>query len=80
MEGKDLRYHLNYKIDKHQKFSEEQTMFIIGCIILALEYMHSKNIIHRDIKPENTVFDLHGYARLTDLGIAKEYHPDVSNY
>jgi serine/threonine protein kinase len=40
-------------------------------IILGLEYLHKKMIIHRDIKPENIVFDEHGYAALTDLGIAK---------
>ena len=29
----------------------------MACVILALEYVHSKDIIHRDLKPENLLFD-----------------------
>ena len=43
------------------------------CIIVGLEYIHSKKIIHRDIKPENLVLDENGYVRITDFGIAKYY-------
>ena len=75
LNGGDLRYH----ISRYRKFSEEQTRFFISCIILALKYIHSKNIIHRDIKPENLVLDQKGYLRLTDFGIAKENLPDNSS-
>ena len=72
MTGGDLRFH----ISRHKKFSEEQTRFFLCGIIIALEYIHSNNIIHRDIKPENLVLDENGYVRLTDFGIAKENMPD----
>ena len=72
MPGGDLRFH----ISRHKRFSEEQTRFFICCIIIALEYIHSNNVIHRDIKPENLVLDENGYVRLTDFGIAKENKPD----
>ena len=75
LSGGDLRYH----ISRHRKFSEEQTRFFIGGIILALEYIHSNNVIHRDIKPENLVLDNNGYVRLTDFGIAKENLIDNSS-
>ena len=66
--GGDLRYYLNKEIN----FSENQIKFFISNIILALNYIHSKNIIHRDIKPENLVFDGRGYLHLTDFGISRK--------
>ena len=69
LNGGDLRYHIN----KNKKFTEKQTKFFIGCIILSLEYIHKNNIIHRDLKPENLVLDSKGYVKLTDFGIAKKY-------
>ena len=75
LSGGDLRYH----IARHRKFSEEQTRFFIACMIIALEYIHSANVIHRDIKPENLVLDDRGYVRVTDFGIAKENCEDNSS-
>jgi serine/threonine protein kinase len=45
--------------------------FMIGCVILGLEYLHHNNIIHRDLKPENLIFDKDGYVQIGDLGVAK---------
>ena len=70
--GGDLRY----QIFKQKIFFEEQTKFIISCIILSLEYIHINNILHRDLKPENLVFDSKGYLKLTDFGIAKIYRKE----
>lgn len=53
--------------------------FFIACILLALDYTHSNNILHRDLKPENFVFDGKGYLRLTDYGIAKFYQKENSS-
>ena len=73
--GGDLRYHI-----AHQKtFSEIQTKFFISNMLLALEYIHSKNIIHRDIKPENLVLESTGYLRITDFGVAKINEVDNSS-
>ena len=67
--GGNLRYHLCLK----RRFNEKQNKFLIGCILVGLEYIHSQCILHRDIKPENLVFDNNGYLRITDFGIAKKY-------
>ncbi len=66
--GGDLRYYLY----KEKKFSENQIKFFTACLIVSLEYIHSKKIIHRDIKPENLIFDKEGYLNIIDFGIAKD--------
>ena len=55
------------------KFNVE---FIICCLIISLEYIHSNCIIHRDVKPENILFDTNGYIKLTDFGIARTFSPN----
>ena len=73
--GGDLRYYLL----KKKKFNENQIKFILGCIIVSLEYIHSKKIIHRDIKPENLIFDDKGYLHLCDFGISIRENNEKKN-
>jgi len=40
--------------------------------VLAIEYIHTQNIIYRDLKPENILIDDNGHMKLTDFGLAKQ--------
>jgi serine/threonine protein kinase len=44
------------RILKIKRFSERDAGTIVHQVLLALNYMHKKNIVHRDIKPENILF------------------------
>lgn len=65
--GGEIFYHLK----KAGCFSEERTRFYICELILALEYLHKKNIIYRDLKPENVLLSKGGHIKLTDFGLSK---------
>lgn len=50
----------------------KQSAFYVASIILAIEYLHSQNIVHRDIKPENLMVEASsGRLKLIDFGTAK---------
>lgn len=56
---------------RSQKFSIEMSKFYAAEVLLAFEYLHSKNIVYRDLKPENILLDSEGHVKLTDFGFAK---------
>jgi 3-phosphoinositide dependent protein kinase-1 len=49
----------------------ETTRYIIAEIVLALEYIHEKNICHRDLKPDNILLDSNYHVKICDFGEAK---------
>ena len=62
-------------LNKMGKMTEEQAKFFIAQIVLALEHLHSLDIIFRDLKPENILLDRGGYLKMIDFGFAKQTEP-----
>lgn len=62
---------------KSRRFPSPVAKFYASEVVLALEYLHSQDIIYRDLKPENILLDKHGHVKITDFGFAKEV-PDVT--
>ena len=64
------------QIDERENLDECDCANIIYQLLLALNYMHSKQISHGDLKPENQVFETRfksgelPFTRLIDFGFA----------
>jgi len=66
--GGELFFHLS----RASRFDETRAKFYAACMVLAIEHLHSLDIIYRDLKPENVLVDQSGYAKITDFGLSKE--------
>ena len=54
------------------KLSEDIARIYTAELILAVQYLHKREIIFRDLKPDNVVIDSQGHCKLTDFGLSKE--------
>ena len=62
---------------KSQRFPNPVAKFYAAEVALAINYLHSLDIIYRDLKPENLLLDRHGHIKITDFGFAKSV-PDIT--
>ncbi|XP_015784003.1 serine/threonine-protein kinase D2-like [Tetranychus urticae] len=57
-----------------KRLPERKTKFLIYQILIALKYLHSRNIVHCDLKPENVLLssdDEYPHVKLCDFGFAR---------
>ncbi|OMJ68888.1 hypothetical protein SteCoe_33525 [Stentor coeruleus] len=65
---KDLR-----KVLDESPLNGEQIRKIMGQILDALVFCHSRRFMHRDLKPENILIDTELNIKLADFGLARAY-------
>ena len=70
-----------HKLNRFKTFDEPTTAQYLREVILAIEYLHSRDppIIHRDIKPENLLLDKEGREgriKVADFGWSNFFNPD----
>lgn len=71
MIGGELFQHLRQR----RTLSEEQTKFIVACLILAIGHLHDSGFLYRDLKPENILLSKEGYPVIADFGLATRADP-----
>ena len=69
---------LSYLIDK-VLLEEDEAKFYIAELILAIEYLHEKNILYRDLKPDNILIFSDGHIKLADFGLSKQINKNNEN-
>ncbi|EEY95039.1 serine/threonine-protein kinase [Acinetobacter johnsonii] len=77
-----MEYLAQGSIQKHLEnrfISIQYSLKIVSEALLGLEHAHNSNVLHRDIKPGNILFGDNGEAKLSDFGLALDYHVDPSD-
>lgn len=77
-----MEYLAKGSIQKHLEnrfISIQESLKIVSEALLGLEHAHNSNVLHRDIKPGNILFGDNGEAKLSDFGLALDYHVDPSD-
>ncbi|EDO49090.1 predicted protein, partial [Nematostella vectensis] len=66
------------RIIEEDYLMEEDAIYYVHQVLLALDYMHGNNIVHLDLKPENIMCESinSNQIKLVDFGLARELKKD----
>eukprot|EP00658_Telonema_sp_P-2_P008941 TRINITY_DN13389_c0_g1_i1.p1 TRINITY_DN13389_c0_g1~~TRINITY_DN13389_c0_g1_i1.p1 ORF type:complete len:617 (-),score=156.96 TRINITY_DN13389_c0_g1_i1:279-2084(-) len=77
-DGGDIFHHITHA--REEGFYVDESMIIswLAQILLALEYVHSHQLLHRDIKPQNIFLMSNGMVKLGDFGVSRVLEDDMA--
>lgn len=61
---------------REKRLSEPKAKEKFRQLVLAVEYIHSQNVVHRDLKAENLLLDSRGNIKVADFGFANTFQPN----
>ena len=59
-------------LQREGRLNLDRARVYLAEVLLAIEELHSREIIYRDLKPDNVAIDEDGHALLIDFGLSKE--------
>ena len=67
IKGRSMGKYLNSR-SQIKLQNEKETIFYTANLLLALDYLNSRQVCHRDLKPDNIIIDEKGYLKVIDFG------------
>ena len=78
IKGRGMNKYLNSR-SQTKLLNEKETIFYTANILLALDYLNSRQVCHRDLKPDNIIIDEKGYLKIIDFGTSITIDKNFTN-
>ena len=64
-------------LELKEKYSRRKLLSAFSNVCLAIDYVHTRDVLHRDLKPANIMLGDFGEVHILDWGIAKVRAPEL---
>ena len=71
---------LQTQLERAGPLPDHQKKVLVAEMIVAVEELHSFNIIHRDIKPGNLLISDDGHIVLADFGMSRDFNTEPAHH